>query len=143
MEGRGRAVFVSRGARAPEDGEFSSFTGGRVSYARQIAVMTVHLGKKVRVRGKQNVSRTCPSALRCLSRCPRGSPHPLLARLGGAFDPSRFHRSRLPFVYIYARFSSFCGFRGREPGTNEQCPEETIMLVHRSIKVRRADSIQG
>lgn len=29
----------------------------RVSYARQIAVMTVHRGKKCHVRGKQNVSR--------------------------------------------------------------------------------------
>lgn len=45
--------------------EFSSLTRGRVSYARQIAVMTVHHGKKFRVRGKQNVNRTYPSL------CPR------------------------------------------------------------------------
>ena len=43
----------------------------RVSYARQIAVMTVHRGKKCHVRGKQNVSRAY--VLSSLS-----SSHPLL-----------------------------------------------------------------
>lgn len=89
--------------------EFSQFYrgGSRISYARQIAVMTARRGKKCHVRGKQNVSRAYirPSLLPLLS-----TSSPLLAR-SRAFDPSRFQRgsllSSLPFVYIYARFSCF------------------------------------
>lgn len=99
----------------------------RVSYARQIAVMTVHHGKKCHVRGKQNVSRAYVP--------PFPSPPPSLF----SSRPRRFlHTARrclwsvafsaipcLSLSYTYMRGSRvvFAGGRGRErPGRTSRGP---------------------
>lgn len=87
---------------------FRVLARSRVSYARQIAVMTVHRGKKCHVRGKQNVSRAYVPPSPPLTSSPllaHGSEVPLIRRVFS--DPLP-----LPFVYIYARFS--CCFCGRQ-----------------------------
>lgn len=100
--------------------EFSSLTRGRVSYARQIAVMTVHHGKKFRVRGKQNVNRTYPSLCPRLvvladrrTRFLRRSEAPLIRRV--------FSAHRLPAGIHICAVPEFLRF----PGT--QAPDSRTM----------------
>lgn len=122
----------------------------RVSYARQIAVMTVHRGKKCHVRGKQNVSRAY--VLSSLS-----SSHPLLTS-----SPLLAHTARrclwsvafsaipcLSLSYTYMRGSRvvFAGGRGRGPTSREPMSRRndyvSPALVHRSMKSNSSSDFRG
>ena len=114
----------------------------RVSYARQIAVMTVHRGKKCHVRGKQNVSRAY--VLSSLS-----SSHPLLTS-----SPLLAHTARrclwsVAFSAIPCLSLSYTYMRGSRVGfawgsRGNRCREETIMyprlwFIDRWKVTRRSD----